>query len=273
MTSALEGVRDWLNEEGFPFEMRVTKTFISRGFGAVQGEYYIDPDSGKPREMDVIASLAPLSGSEDFSILLQFIVECKVIRDKQWVLFTGANSFQQPVIAIPSEYQQPGGILCSNLLSIETLPSPGFFKGPSRTAYSITTAHQNNDDRAYKAISNVRRASRNAKFHSGPFSAILKKHNIQIMVPLAVIDGLLFRAFLDGTGELVVENIQSGRLSLKYGDPNEEAVIDIVKYDYLNTYLDQVKTETKIVFDECEKEPMLYQNRFYGALKNIVNRT
>src|SRR5215831_7663727 len=48
-------VRNWLNGQGAPFEMLTARSFAQSGTHVQQGRYLIDPDTGKSREVDVVA--------------------------------------------------------------------------------------------------------------------------------------------------------------------------------------------------------------------------
>jgi hypothetical protein len=54
--SITKNVREWLEGEGFPLEMRVAAAFRKTGFDVRQSSFYMDPESGKGREIDVIAT-------------------------------------------------------------------------------------------------------------------------------------------------------------------------------------------------------------------------
>jgi hypothetical protein len=58
-------VRKWLSEQGFPLEMKVAEAFRSH-FSVRQAQYYTDPESGKLREVDVVASQGRKSGAAYF---------------------------------------------------------------------------------------------------------------------------------------------------------------------------------------------------------------
>src|SRR4051812_46473888 len=82
-------VADWLDTQGYPLEMRVARAFRASRFRVIQSEYYSDPETKASREIDVIASVD--ARNEDFLFRLTFVVECKMSRDKPWVLFTGTS--------------------------------------------------------------------------------------------------------------------------------------------------------------------------------------
>jgi len=48
-------VEKWLNEQGYPLEMRVASVLQQGGFRVVQSEYFSDPETGDSRELDIVA--------------------------------------------------------------------------------------------------------------------------------------------------------------------------------------------------------------------------
>jgi hypothetical protein len=80
--SMTENVRQWLEGEGFPLEMRVAAAFRKTGFDVRQSSLYADPESGKNREIDVIAADPDYIGIVE----IHFVVECKSSK-KPWVLY------------------------------------------------------------------------------------------------------------------------------------------------------------------------------------------
>src|SRR6476469_3471123 len=53
--SVISAVRTWLDKQGFPLEMRTASAFRAAGFDVRQSSYYVDAETGKAREIDVIA--------------------------------------------------------------------------------------------------------------------------------------------------------------------------------------------------------------------------
>jgi Holliday junction resolvase len=85
----------WLNEQGYPLEMRVASALQQRGYRVVQSEYFFDPESGDSREIDVVAFKQKKTNGVLFRISL--LIECKRSTDKPWILFTsGATHLADP---------------------------------------------------------------------------------------------------------------------------------------------------------------------------------
>lgn len=83
-------VATWLSEHGYPLEMKDARTLKQDGFGVVQSEYFDDPETGEPRETDVVAYEQSVGSNRQ--TIFALIAECKSGRDKPWVLFTESDA-------------------------------------------------------------------------------------------------------------------------------------------------------------------------------------
>ncbi len=82
-------VTEWLEAQGFTLEMRTAAAFRAAGFEVRQSSHYIDPESGKGREIDVIAvDTDPLMLGV---IEIGFIIECKSSK-KPWALLSSPDT-------------------------------------------------------------------------------------------------------------------------------------------------------------------------------------
>jgi hypothetical protein len=65
-------VKKWLVESDYPLlrEMEVAARFRRGGFGVSQSDFYVDPDTEKPREIDVVAEMMDLVGDSDTGLNL-----------------------------------------------------------------------------------------------------------------------------------------------------------------------------------------------------------
>jgi hypothetical protein len=76
---------DWVRREGFPFEVKVAKAFQNAWFLVSQSNYYLDPETKKHREIEVIAMIH--SCHQDVVLRVEFLIECKSSKDKPSLLF------------------------------------------------------------------------------------------------------------------------------------------------------------------------------------------
>ena len=85
--SITEEVHTWLEGEGFPLEMRVAAAFRKAGFEVRQSDVYMDHESGKTREIDVIATDSDYLGV----VVTHFVIECKSSK-KPWILLSSDDA-------------------------------------------------------------------------------------------------------------------------------------------------------------------------------------
>jgi hypothetical protein len=82
-------VKTWLENQRYPLEMSVASEFYKHGFSVKQSSYYIYPETGKSREIDVMAAKSLFTGN--YSAKIRFVVECKASKKKPWVIFSREN--------------------------------------------------------------------------------------------------------------------------------------------------------------------------------------
>jgi len=80
-------VEEWLLQQGFPLEMRVAKSLRDSQFEVRQSHYYKDSQTGKHREIDILAIRSDKIGLVEIA----FLIECKTT-NKPWVLFTSEDT-------------------------------------------------------------------------------------------------------------------------------------------------------------------------------------
>jgi hypothetical protein len=84
-----ERVKKWVEGEGYPLEMKAAAAFRGAGFEVRQAQYYIDSDSGKSREIDVVAQVSDHYGLASMRV----VVECKTT-EKPWVVFSSPHTLR-----------------------------------------------------------------------------------------------------------------------------------------------------------------------------------
>ena len=73
LVALTDEVREWLERSGFPLEMQSAAAFRQAGFEVRQSSHYIDPENGKDRELDVLATDPDYIGV----VQIHFVIECK----------------------------------------------------------------------------------------------------------------------------------------------------------------------------------------------------
>jgi hypothetical protein len=254
----LESVRDWLLKQGYPFEMWVAKVFRETGFEVSQGEYYSDEESGKTREVDLVASLeVPING-QGKGIYLTLVVECKVA-PKPWVVFVGDQA-SRPLLFFDGVTNPAGGVLLNSRIEFPDLAAKGIINGPEHVAYGATIAFkegkQDDQDQAYRACLTAAKA---ARYYSAK-EPLADPSGIQdwatLTLPVIVIRGTMFAASLAATGDLELQPVERVRLALS----NPElpiSIIEVVAETHLEELVGTIKREIESIAEACASDPKI----------------
>jgi hypothetical protein len=210
--SDLQGkVAVWLAGEGYPLEMQVARAWLRAGFHVQQAEYYEDPETKTLREIDVVADALISFGR--YLVRLVLCMECKVIKDKPWVLLTSPDL----QLASPAQVvQRAASIYGLNFLRKvahnETYQNLQILRLPTRPGYGLIQALAvKGNDVAYAACMSVAKASASRVVET---DAGIERGSLilEIVVPVIVVDGRLFESFLDQEGDVKVNEVFEGTL-------------------------------------------------------------
>jgi len=207
-------VRDWLQQEGYPFEMRVAQAFAKAGFRIQQSDYYDDPQTGVPREVDVVARIQS-SVKSDLIFRVLFLVECKSSLDRPWLLFC---STKQGDLANPGRVAQrissnAGAHVLFGLSHDKDVQNLALFRLRAPIGYGLKQSFakdKKEKDIAYAAMCSVGNAAK-----AGAMQWIKHPHEpriVELIFPVIAIDGRLFRCWLDEANVLSVGEVASGTL-------------------------------------------------------------
>lgn len=204
-------IRDWLDKQGFPLEMRVGRAFQNAHARVVQSEYYPDRVTGEWREVDVVADW---SSETDPTVTVRatFVVECKSSRDKPWLLFTAKNRMSEVARIAQRAGNRFGDLLLDSIAGDRHVQALRLFELPRSPAYGMRQAFGDRDV-CHAAISSV--AAATAAFAAEPDYQDWPSGRwnfCQIFLPVVVTDARLFSAQLDESGQLLLEEISTGAL-------------------------------------------------------------
>ena len=158
-------VLKWLGGEGYPLEFRTANTFRKNHFAVSQGMFVTDIESGKPREVDVIAHETTYRADQHLRI--EYVVECKYSKDSPWVVFSSPTGMMHPAACIAHTLgTAPAEAAIWALAGDDRLQSLETFCAPPRPGFGGISTLKKKTDAFYSAIQSVVSAS----------SAILKDH-------------------------------------------------------------------------------------------------
>ncbi|MFL6305447.1 MAG: hypothetical protein ACJ72H_18105 [Candidatus Sulfotelmatobacter sp.] len=192
-------VRKWLDDTGYPLEMRTASAFRAAGFEVTQSSYYVDEETSKAREMDVEAISISALGCVD----VRFFVECKA-GSKPWALLCSEDTLRNynhfrafGAMSGPSRTNLVRKNVEGGLIN----EYPWLTKHGVVAAYSIRQAFSGEKDTAYAAAMNVAKACEAHVSHS---------KYLNFAFPIIVIDAPLIQCTLDTKGEIVLQEVQEG---------------------------------------------------------------
>lgn len=226
--SVTEKVRQWLDQGGYPLEMRVARALNDAGFTVRQSAYYeaATASGGIAREVDVLGWRATGTSSP------LLVVECKS-KPEPWVLFIGEPAIEdvpEPLAERLFTYMLgeplPGAWPTAEAPLLELQPTWGH----SLVAMSTTN---NARDSAHDAVRQVISAANGVLGGVDADSAYGT-----VAFPVIVTSGALAAVRLGADGQAI--NIdQVNRVQLRRVDPAASArpfLIDIITEDALQEY-------------------------------------
>ena len=251
-------VLNWLDENGYPLEMRVasllrcskkneTKFDEAPGMEGSyirQGSHYQDPETNSSREIDLIWSHGNfISGAS-----IDFVIECKNTQ-KPWILFTSpeAGSNFNRIFAF--------GILSKKAKEslFESLGSngdeawkriPWLWKEGGQIGYGITQAFEGNQDAPYKAILSAVKAS--LWLENDASKKTYSASTCFVAFPVVVTSSPLFECFLDESGKTVLKEIESGFLFFNQHIGTFQAVcVRVLTQSGLNNFANECQSIVK----------------------------
>lgn len=233
----------------------------SKGWNVLNQEGYLDIETGKWRTIDIVATKAKdLPDSSIYKRLhMSLIIECKKISDdKPWVFFVREkkhNKIFDPLAAIglvkyvskpqlhPSclpnivdglHYYSP------NFNKVAVIPYEPFLKEGKSNLYEAQ--HQVIKSLLYEKDELERFLSMEETIEE-TIPKVNKINLISIAYPVIIVDGKLYELELENEKLKLAPSNYTQYLT-SYGFPySEEFLVDVIKIDFLNEYLDMIERE------------------------------
>ena len=225
----LDQVRKWVGEQGFPLEMRTASAFREAGFEVTLSELYTDADTGKPREIDVLAYYPDYVGVTRIA----FIVECKSSK-RPWLLLCDPKVLvgHNRVHSFAAVNQNAVKALVEGPVLNSLMNECPWFRKEELTAYSLRNAFSDKDV-AYEATLSVAKASMD-------FTRSAKDYQQFVSFPVIVVDSPIIRCSLDDNGQIQCEEIARGEVFFKYDlEKPFRTCIAVVRLEKLAEYAHQ----------------------------------
>jgi hypothetical protein len=228
----------FLNENGYPFEMKVAMEFQKNGFEISQSVFFNDSNLNVTKEIDIVALSQETYHEKNFKVF--FAVECKYAKTP-WILFTSlSDRHDQHYIGSSSAWRW-----LNNLFKQEDFQH--FFEITSKIGYGLITTISEDDkqkNNAYKAVQTI------MSFLKSEISAPrFSRDEYVLVVPIISIKGKLFEAHLDNHGEVEVNEIFEGQLHYNEGTLGIIPRIHIVTDAVLPAYIENLAKDVKRLFN------------------------
>ena len=238
-------VLEWLEKSGYPLEMEVAAVLHEQGFSITPSYIYTDEDTGKNRELDILATKKEVMGFSHVG----FVIECKSTPNP-WTVFKSKSS------------SNPASSLIGLNLHTETANSaierlrsnPSNIKWALQRyeplGYGLRESSSGHNDSAYSICLSLVKAS--TSWLSSPS---LANPRIAFAFPILVVDAPIFECTLNEKHEIVLDEVDESFFIFSpplSGQPS--CVIRIINKSLLRSfakYADDLATE---IHSELENE-------------------
>lgn len=249
-------VAGWLRTTGLPLEMSVARTLRRSGLDVVQSDYFLDPEESVSREIDVIAGQHRTLG-EHKTVGASLVIECKVAQ-KPWVMFVDGSKYGESAPSFERITTHIGTHWLGNIQFDDVVRGLPLLQLQPRPGYGLATAHigpkpsEKAKDIAYAAVLAATKAAR--------VFASSRSDSCEILLPMVVLRGRLFKAWLDHDNELAVEEVKMGQLLWRNPSSGTELVIvDVVTEGALDEFAVDAKASIEtLVTATTENVHMAY---------------
>lgn len=253
MSELEDKIRAWLDEQGYPLEMRVACAFRRAGFRVFQSDYYRDRQSETFREIDVVASADHRVGT--LLVRLQFVIECKASRNKPWLMFCSRDAALAPPARVAQRSaSKVAAAALSRLAQRKEIQDLDLFQIIDPPAYGATQAFTTGNDMVYTALTGVGSAV-SARTQDVDDQRSLKRRFCIILFPIVVLEGRLFSCVLQDDASIAVAETERGTLLWRNpvaGEPH--TIVNLLTDRVLQKFADGSMASVREFFDLAESE-------------------
>lgn len=209
-----EKIRDWLNKQGYPLELKIASALQKESLFPTLANYYLDPTSNKSREIDIIGGRNHVTGF----LNIELVIECKRSAERPWLVLSAENSSDG--LGPLFEYALTSGAArawLGDINNLEKLSALHWWNWDGPRGVGIIPAFkENNNDDAFKAIAGAMAASiaRKKMWMERTTGALV------FVFPIAFLDNELYECKLTDSGQIEISKIDEAKiyLPMHYGD-------------------------------------------------------
>jgi hypothetical protein len=195
--TAKDRVREWLEKSGYPLEMEVAATLHGSGFSVTPSFIYTDEDSGKNREIDILATKSDNMGFSHVG----YVIECKSTPNP-WVVFisNASSALVGPMagLTLHTETAEPA----IDRLRSNPRNSKWWLHRQGELGYGLRETSAGQNDSAYSICTSLIKASR-----SWLCSPRVAKPRVAFAFPILVVDSPIFECSLNEKHEITLREV------------------------------------------------------------------
>ena len=235
-----------IEKSGNGFHLKVAKHLESLDWEVTVGQYYADPVSEKPREIDIYARKRFRIGDSEEKLTVRLFIECKYVPDENVLWFVKKD--MKKAKALVSENQVFRDCTDQQLMVMEDFKTkPHHYLTGGEVAK--LNAKTGNTDIIYDGM--------NGSLHGLIALEHHEYQSYQLNYPMIVLNSFdkVFKATGDDTNpyEKIEDNFQLGAdysYMVKDHQVNKYFLIDIVSFDQIDAFLGELrKTDVQIAQD------------------------
>ena len=254
-----ERIKNDIKKSGFPLEIEVSEVLKRHEWRVLNQQYYFDRDERKVRTIDILAYVADHSQVGDYKPFhVSLIIECKS-SSKPWVFWTTQKNkelFSFPVTLV-KHWAKPRGITRERKMYYDWLKWMSYSHIYSPDLDRVALIHyepfkKGKGREIFEASNQVMKALSFELMRDKECTLkVPDLHPLFILYPVIVFDGHLF--------ELRTENGDLKLLPVKYlqystSTLGESFLIEVIKKEFLSTYLEKLKAEINTMKAELGKQ-------------------
>lgn len=253
-----------LEKSGFGSEMRTIKTFLSNGWRCSGGQYYMDKDMGKTREIDVVAHywLNKKHSKENYTNSFFYIVGEVKKSDKPWVVFT--KKLDKDEFGLKCAWNNLAHINTPEAITSEVtkvLPAHSLRVDSDYLGYGIHESFKppSESSQWYSAFVSASKAAEyqlEVNTDSSKDNKDSFRRSFIFVQPIVIFDGILLSAELDQNGEIEVKEINEIPTEFRYRTNNYKRMwyrVDLVRLTHLEAYLERCQQRQLAVVDRIQE--------------------
>lgn len=258
LSDEIERLKEDIEKSGLPLEADVSSILENNGWNVLNQSGYTDPDTGKARTINILATKRiDTPSSKVFSnLFMELVIECKK-SDKPWVFYIKGRGkeFEFPINLVKFHVKPRVRL---NLLEVNKLLNPTHYNQPDFQKVAIISYEpfkSEGKQEIFEAKNQVIKALNSElgfmrKFGTYPGTS----ESISILYPVIVFDGHLFEYEREEEKSKISQTKYLQYL-VDYKSPaiNDTFLIDIVRKDFIQEYLLSIKIELNAMKNQLEK--------------------